>query len=329
MSIDLKTLREMRGVARIPVLTTLPSASELVANPAYQLTPQDELYLWDAIFALNPGVSLAPDMLAEFLRKFGYYQRADQILSMSRDASGITRFDRQATHHFTVVDVDDKLANAYPSIIDREVTFLQVTAELEDPAVPLPFAGEVKTGIPWLPSLPCGLTILIGRGGVGKTPILRSIATKILPIEEADRPSNRLEDLPLFLKIASGDPKFKARPIFGIDSLRNVLRTAGGNAETGGFATGAQVFLTDVNSVAMSLGIAIVAVINPNSKSVKTLSQVYEMATDLDNGVAGVIVSASPPVEVAGKWRAMLDIGLRAPLGKRITSTPNTTEVIL
>lgn len=127
-----------------------------------------------------------------------------------------------------------------------------------------------------------GLTIVAGRGDVGKTPFVHAYGSLLAGgndyavIRFGEPLSGYTTDFDSFVSDLA--EAMITHSVIVIDSLKDVIASVGGNATTGGLSRGAFQLLSDLGSIAATRGCALVASINPTSNDDRIIELVNEAA---------------------------------------------------
>lgn len=173
-----------------------------------------------------------------------------------------------------------------------------------------------------------GLMIVAGPGNTGKTPLLHAIATHLVGEEKyacvrfGEPLSGYVTDFDeLVMDIAHGLLQHR---VIVIDSLKDVIGNAGGNATSSGIARGAWQLLSDLGSLAASRGSLIIAALNPTSNDPRIVDLVNEAVRS--NSTSLVV-----PGSQAGQWTVVTRTGeglQRLTHEIRVKYTDNVAQVV-
>lgn len=142
-----------------------------------------------------------------------------------------------------------------------------------------------------------GLTIVAGRGDVGKTPFVHAFGAMLAgdadyaAIRFGEPLSGYTTDFDAF--VADLAEAMMLYPVIVIDSLKDVIASVGGNATTGGLSRGAFQLLSDLGSIASTRGCVLIASINPTSNDPKIIELINEAAR---SNATSLVVSKSDGV---------------------------------
>lgn len=125
-----------------------------------------------------------------------------------------------------------------------------------------------------------GMMIVTGRGNSGKTPLIHALGAEMAgeegyaTIRFGEPLSGYNTDFDLFISEVAY--ALLHHRVIVIDSLKNVIGAAGGNATSGGISRGAFDLLSDLGSLAASRGCVVIASLNPTSNDAKIVELVNE-----------------------------------------------------
>lgn len=151
-----------------------------------------------------------------------------------------------------------------------------------------------------------GLMIVAGKGDTGKTPLIHALGAHLTDdngygcIRFGEPLSGYTTDFDeLVMDVAHG---LLSERVLVIDSLKDVIGNAGGNATSSGIARGAWQLLSDLGALAASRGSLVIAALNPTSNDPKIVELVEEAVRS--NSTSLVVPSA-----VAGSWTVVSRTG--------------------
>lgn len=151
-----------------------------------------------------------------------------------------------------------------------------------------------------------GMMIVTGPGNAGKTPLVHALGEAIAgdepyaTIRFGEPLSGYNTDFDEFIReIAYAIIHYR---VIVVDSLKNVIGAAGGNATSGGISRGAFDLLSDLGAVAASRGCVIIASLNPTSNDARIVELVQEAARS--NSTSLAIAS-----QTEGEWTILTRTG--------------------
>lgn len=125
-----------------------------------------------------------------------------------------------------------------------------------------------------------GLTILAGRGDVGKTPFIHAFGAMLAGNDDyacvrfGEPLSGYTSDIETF--VADIAISMLTHRVIVVDSFKDLVSAAGGNATTGGVTRGVFQIMSDLGAMAADRGCVIIAAINPTSTEQKVIDMINE-----------------------------------------------------
>lgn len=147
-----------------------------------------------------------------------------------------------------------------------------------------------------------GVLVVVGKGDSSKTPFAYAIAEEIGGEDgyEVIRLGEPLSGYNTDLETATDDivKAIISSRVIVMDSIKDVLGTAGGNATSSGLSRGAFQFISDLGTIAASRGCIIIIPVNPSSADTKVADLLTEAAK---SNATMVAIGADRNWEVLGR----------------------------
>ena len=198
----------------------------------------------------------------------------EPVLALGLDSGAATVFDKNGQ---PIANTVEKVVDGSPILVEKGVVTRGHRGWLVDmnaAAGCVPCVAEVDGA-----RYGAGLTIVAGKGNTGKTPFIHALACHLAPdgyacIRFGEPLSGYTTDFDgLIQDVAQA---LLSHKIIVIDSLKDVIGAAGGNATSGGISRGAFQLLSDLGALAATRGAMVIAALNPTSNDQKIVELIEE-----------------------------------------------------